>query len=172
VGNLGSYNGNGNGAYNTGNQNGNGNGLYNIGDLNGNGNGRGNLGSNNGNSNGGYNTGSNNGNNNGIGNVGSGNGNGNGNGNAGGKGDPILTGFDGRSFEFKGEAGQYYSILSERFHLVRGIPSFSPSLPCLCKSILEVSAAEGHALHVCASTCVGRLWSRDKLGCLLHARGG
>ena len=64
------------------------------------------------------------GNRNGIGNVGSGNGNGNGNGNAGGKGDPILTGFDGRSFEFKGEVGQYYDILSERSHLVRCVPFF------------------------------------------------
>lgn len=118
VGNLGSYNGNGNGAYNNGNQNGNGNGVYNIGDMNGNGNGRANTGSNNGNSNGGSNTGSSNGNNNGIGNTGSGNGNGNGNGNAGGRGDPILTGFDGRSFEFQGEVGKFYDILSERFHLV------------------------------------------------------
>ncbi len=98
------------------------------GSLNGNGNGRANTGSNNGNNNGGYNTGSSNGNNNGIGNVGSGNGNGNGNGNAGGKGDPILSGFDGRSFEFQGEAGKTYSIISERFHLVRGVPSLMPLL--------------------------------------------
>ncbi|KAK9905758.1 hypothetical protein WJX75_005871 [Coccomyxa subellipsoidea] len=114
--NLGNFNGNGNGAYNTGNQNGNTNGNYNIGDLNGNGNGRANTGSNNGNVNGNGNTGSNNGNNNGIGNVGDGNGNGNGN--ANGVGDPIFTGFAGRSFEFMGLPGHFYNVMSERNHQI------------------------------------------------------
>ncbi|CAL8471897.1 g11439 [Coccomyxa elongata] len=114
--NAGNYNGNGNGAYNIGNQNGNTNGNYNLGNLNGNGNGRANTGSGNGNVNGNGNAGSNNGNNNGIGNVGDNNGNGNGN--ANGVGDPIFTGFAGRSFEFLGQPEHYYNVMSERNHQI------------------------------------------------------
>lgn len=36
----------------------------------------------------------------------------------GGKGDPILTGFDLRSFEFMGEAGSFYNLVSEMHHQV------------------------------------------------------
>lgn len=32
--------------------------------------------------------------------------------------DPILTGFDGRSFEFVGEVGAYYNVISEKQHQV------------------------------------------------------
>ena len=40
-------------------------------------------------------------------------------GNAGGKGDPVMTGFAGRSFEFIGRAGGIYSLISEKYHKVR-----------------------------------------------------
>ena len=39
-------------------------------------------------------------------------------GNAAGKGDPIMTGFGGRAFEFLGQPGSVYSLLSEKFHKV------------------------------------------------------
>ncbi len=39
-------------------------------------------------------------------------------GNAGGKGDPIMTGFGGRAFEFLGQPGSVYSLVSEKFHKV------------------------------------------------------
>ena len=39
-------------------------------------------------------------------------------GNAGGKGDPIMTGFGGRSFEFIGQPGNTYSLISEKVHKV------------------------------------------------------
>ncbi|CAK0783229.1 hypothetical protein CVIRNUC_006428 [Coccomyxa viridis] len=42
----------------------------------------------------------------------------NGNGKAGGRGDPIMTGFDGRSFEIIGQAGAIYSLISEKHHKV------------------------------------------------------
>lgn len=32
--------------------------------------------------------------------------------------DPMMTGFDGRPFEFVGEPNTYYSIISERHHKV------------------------------------------------------
>ena len=38
-----------------------------------------------------------------------------------GKGDPIMTGFGGRAFEFLGQPGKIYSLLSERYHQV-GLP--------------------------------------------------
>lgn len=34
------------------------------------------------------------------------------------QGDPILQGFDGRSFEFLGEVGSYYNVISEKEHQV------------------------------------------------------
>ena len=34
-------------------------------------------------------------------------------------GDPMITGFDGRSFEFMGEPGSFYSLISEQRHQVR-----------------------------------------------------
>ena len=34
-------------------------------------------------------------------------------------GDPMITGFDGRAFEFMGEPGKFYSLLSEQRHQVR-----------------------------------------------------
>jgi hypothetical protein len=34
------------------------------------------------------------------------------------QGDPIMTGFDGRSFEFMGEVGSYYSLISEHEHQI------------------------------------------------------
>ena len=34
-------------------------------------------------------------------------------------GDPILTDFEGRSFEFVGEVGKYYNVISEEEHQVR-----------------------------------------------------
>lgn len=37
---------------------------------------------------------------------------------AGGQGDPIMTGFDGRSFEFIGQPNTFYSLISERHHQV------------------------------------------------------
>lgn len=37
-----------------------------------------------------------------------------------GKGDPIMTGFDARSFEFMGECGSHYNLLSEQRHQVLG----------------------------------------------------
>jgi hypothetical protein len=37
-------------------------------------------------------------------------------------GDPIMTGFDGRVFEFMGEPGKFYNIISERHHQVRDPP--------------------------------------------------
>lgn len=123
------------------------------GSYNGNGNGRANTGSNNGNSNGGYNIGSGNGNGNGIGNVGSGNGNGNGN--ANGKGDPILTGFDGRSFEFRGTAGHYFTFLSERVHRVWPLvllsgPSTQPSL-CMGRCPVNATARVLVLIHLSAN---------------------
>ena len=39
-------------------------------------------------------------------------------GKAGGRGDPIMTGFDGRSFEILGQAGSIYSLISETHHKV------------------------------------------------------
>ena len=36
----------------------------------------------------------------------------------GGKGDPILTGFDLRPFEFMGRPGAYYNLVSEQHHQV------------------------------------------------------
>ena len=39
-------------------------------------------------------------------------------GNANGKGDPIMTGFGGRAFEFLGQPGSVYSLLSEKSHKV------------------------------------------------------
>ena len=39
-------------------------------------------------------------------------------GKAGGRGDPIMTGFDGRSFEIIGQAGTIYSLISEKHHKV------------------------------------------------------
>lgn len=39
-------------------------------------------------------------------------------GKAGGRGDPIMTGFDGRSFEIIGQAGAIYSLISEKHHKV------------------------------------------------------
>ena len=39
-------------------------------------------------------------------------------GKAGGRGDPIMTGFDGRSFEILGQAGSIYSLISEKHHKV------------------------------------------------------
>ena len=35
-----------------------------------------------------------------------------------GKGDPIMTGFGGRAFEFLGQPGKIYSLLSEKYHQV------------------------------------------------------
>lgn len=37
-------------------------------------------------------------------------------------GDPILTDFEGRSFEFMGEVGEYYDVISEEQHQVRRNP--------------------------------------------------
>ncbi|BDA48425.1 hypothetical protein COCOBI_12-1040 [Coccomyxa sp. Obi] len=37
-------------------------------------------------------------------------------GKGGGKGDPIMTSFDGRSFEFFGQVGAYYNVISEKQH--------------------------------------------------------
>ncbi|BDA47657.1 hypothetical protein COCOBI_10-5080 [Coccomyxa sp. Obi] len=37
---------------------------------------------------------------------------------AGGRGDPIMTGFDGRPFEFIGQPNTLYSLISERHHKV------------------------------------------------------
>ena len=39
----------------------------------------------------------------------------------GGKGDPILTGFDLRPFEFMGQPGKTYNLISEQRHQVRDI---------------------------------------------------
>ncbi|CAL5220920.1 g3017 [Coccomyxa viridis] len=125
-GNLGVANGVGNGNFlvsgsNSGNNNGNGN----IGSGNGNGNGNGPLGT----------AGVGSGNNDGTpvfpaGFQSSQNGNLNGNGNgqgaaskaaqntASGKGDPYFTGFDQRVFEFIGQPGTMYSLISERHHQV------------------------------------------------------
>ncbi|CAL8463363.1 g2897 [Coccomyxa elongata] len=120
--NIGNQNGNANGNANTGTFIGNANGNQNTGSGNGNGNGNGNTGSTNGNLNGNNNAGSNNGNNNGVGNVGSGNGNGNGNSNCGtrgcggGKSDPVMTGFSGRSFNFFGDVGKTYNLISSMNH--------------------------------------------------------
>ncbi|EIE23708.1 hypothetical protein COCSUDRAFT_47405 [Coccomyxa subellipsoidea C-169] len=117
-GNLGVANGVGNGNFldgtsNVGNNNGNGN----LGSGNGNGNGNGLRGT----------AGTGSGNANGVpqfppGFQSSGNGNTNGNGNGqpsgGGTGDPIMTGFDGRVFEFLGVPEAFYNIISERHHQV------------------------------------------------------
>ena len=35
-----------------------------------------------------------------------------------GSGDPIFTGFAGRSFEFLGQPGHYYNVMSERNHQI------------------------------------------------------
>ena len=35
-----------------------------------------------------------------------------------GRGDPIMTGFGGRAFEFLGQPGKIYSLLSEKYHQV------------------------------------------------------
>ncbi len=40
-------------------------------------------------------------------------------GKASGAGDPIMTGFGGRAFEFVGRPGTMYSLLSDKFHKVR-----------------------------------------------------
>ena len=40
-----------------------------------------------------------------------------------GHGDPIMTGFGGRAFEFMGQANKVYSLLSEKFHKVGAHPS-------------------------------------------------
>lgn len=37
---------------------------------------------------------------------------------ASGKGDPIMTGFDGRTFEFIGQPDTFYNLISERHHQV------------------------------------------------------
>ena len=34
------------------------------------------------------------------------------------RGDPIMTGFGGRSFEFMGQPGNTYSLISEKVHKV------------------------------------------------------
>ena len=49
-------------------------------------------------------------------------------------GDPMITGFDGRSFEFMGEPGSFYSLISEQRHQVRARhirndPFFGVGLP-------------------------------------------
>ncbi len=41
----------------------------------------------------------------------------------GGTGDPIMTGFDGRVFEFLGVPEAFYNIISERHHQVRSVAS-------------------------------------------------
>ena len=46
-------------------------------------------------------------------------------GNAGGRGDPIMTGFGGRSFEFIGQPDTTYSLVSEKFHKVPLLPRSS-----------------------------------------------
>ena len=48
----------------------------------------------------------------------------------GGKGDPILTGFDLRPFEFMGQPGKTYNLISEQRHQVRDIgqTAFSSAL--------------------------------------------
>ncbi|CAK0783230.1 hypothetical protein CVIRNUC_006429 [Coccomyxa viridis] len=43
---------------------------------------------------------------------------GRGNGHSWGRGDPIMTGFGGRAFEFLGQPGKIYSLLSEKHHQV------------------------------------------------------
>ena len=45
-----------------------------------------------------------------------------------GRGDPIMTGFGGRAFEFLGQPNKIYSLLSEKSHQV------GPFLahPCQC----------------------------------------
>ena len=51
-------------------------------------------------------------------------------GKSGGKGDPILTGFDLRPFEFMGQPGNTYNLISEQRHQVRDIgqTAFSSAL--------------------------------------------
>ena len=43
-------------------------------------------------------------------------------GNAGGKGDPVMTGFGNRSFEFIGVPNTIYSLISEKLHKVSPLP--------------------------------------------------
>ena len=45
-----------------------------------------------------------------------------------GSGDPIMTGFDARVFEFMGEPGRFYNLLSEQRHQVIH-PALCPASP-------------------------------------------
>jgi hypothetical protein len=39
------------------------------------------------------------------------------------RGDPIITTFDNRTFEFTGKVGAFYNIISEKHHQVRQLPA-------------------------------------------------
>ena len=65
----------------------------------------------------------------------------------GGKGDPILTGFDLRPFEFMGQPGSTYNLISEQRHQVRVRSSAEQPLQheSTCNTLIT---------WVCPATCM------------------
>ncbi len=43
-------------------------------------------------------------------------------------GDPIMTDFEGHTFEFMGEVGKFYDVISEKDHQVRNFSNYSSKL--------------------------------------------